>query len=332
MQKFVLDFGSHIENCLSDEQLSFVLKELDVFMLNYDVSMKETGLSTYIEQLPEEFKMFIIAKKVAGRSNDTLKLYNYHIVPFLYQIGKKISEITDMDIVVYLYTLQKNRPNLGNHSLEHIRLILSSFFGWCHDNGYIKTNPIKAIQPIKYEKKEISPIGDEEFERTRLSFTDPRDKAIFETLYSTGCRVGELVNIKTSDIDLKAREVHLFGKGQKHRTSFLNARSIIAIRDYMDIRPKQTTHNNLFVSKRYPYNPIKVRSVQSILRKHRIAMSEDRLHPHLLRHQFANTWVDKGLSVEELQQILGHEKISTTQLYFKSSKERAKANHQRYIA
>ncbi len=331
MQNFTLDFGNRIENILSKEDLKAVLTELDIFCANYDITKKETTLSTTVAQIPDEFRMFMVAKKVAGRSEGTLKLYAYHIAPFLYAVGKPIAEIKDMDIIVYLYTLQKNRTNLSNHSLENIRLIFSSFFTWCHDNGYISQNPMRVVQPIRYEKKEIPQINDEEFERIRLSFTNVRDKAIFETLYSSGCRVGELLNIKVQDLDLRSREIHLFGKGQKHRTSFLNTRAVIALKDYLDVRP-ESQYSNLFLKLKKPHKPINQSGVRSMLRKHGDLLQDGHLHPHLLRHQFANTWVDKGLPVEELQQILGHEKLSTTQLYFNASKERAKLNYQKFIA
>lgn len=326
MQKFTMEFGNRIENSVTKEMLNYILNELDVFCSGYDICKKETSVSTYVEKLPPEFQMFMISKKVAGRSEGTLKQYTYHIVPFLYAINKPIKEITDTDIVVYLYTLQKNRKNMSNHSLENVRLVLSSFFSWYHDNAYISRNPMKSVVPIKYEKKEIDPIDDEVFERIRMSFSNVRDRAVFETLYSTGCRIGELVKIKLQDVDIKAREVHLFGKEQKHRTSFLNTLAIITIKDYLDVRPL-SNNNELFLNNKYPYNPVTIRGMQSMLRKHC-----KNLHPHLLRHQLANEWVEKNLPVEELQQILGHEKLSTTQLYFKSSKEKARIDHRRYIA
>ena len=234
LHKFALEFGNRIENSVSKETLSLIINELDVFCSQYDISKKETSLSTFVEELPPEFQMFMIAKKVSGRSKNTLKQYTYHLVPFFYAINKKVCDITNTDIIVYLYSLQKNRNgSMGNRTLENIRLVLSSFFGWCHDNAYISSNPMKSVQPIRYEKKEINPIDDEEFERIRMSFTNPRDKAVFETLFSTGCRIGELVKIKLQDIDVETREVRLFGKGQKHRTSFLNTRAVIAVKDYL---------------------------------------------------------------------------------------------------
>ncbi len=331
MQNFALEFINRLGNSLSTEDLAIVLKELEIFCSNYDINKKETSVSTHIETLPEEYQMFMIAKKVAGRSESTLRLYNYHIVPFLYSIAKPVKNITDRDIIVYLYSLQKNHTNMGNRTLEHVRLILSSFFSWCHNNAYISTNPMNAIQPIKFEKKDINPIGEEDFERIRQSFTNIRDKAVFEVLYSTGCRIGELVNIKLQDIDLNSREVHLFGKGQKHRISFLNTRALIAVKDYIEHRP-ESEYKELFLNIRRPYSPVTIRGMQSMLYKHGYILEDRNLHPHLLRTQLSCNWVSKNLPVEELQQILRHEKLSTTQLYFKVSKEKSKIDHQRFIA
>ena len=269
---------------------------------------------------------------MAGRSPATIKLYSYHLVPFFYQVCRPVPEITDRDIIMYLYTLKKSNHRLGNRSLEHIRLILSSFFSWCHDNGYVRQNPMSVIQPIKFEQKEISPIDDEAFERIRTSITDKRDKAVFEVLYSTGCRISELVGLKLDDIDLKEREVHLFGKGQKHRISFLSVRAVVALKEYLEIRP-ECDCKSLFLTSRRPYKQLSIEGVRNRLTPIGISIGVDgSLHPHRIRHQFATEWVDKGLPVTELQQILGHEKLSTTQLYYTQSKARTKADHQRFIA
>lgn len=332
MLEFAYGFGQRIEGIVTPEQLAAITKELEVYCSNYDIAPKETSVSTYLEQLPEEFKRFMIAKKVAGRSSGTLKQYSYHLVPFFYAVGKPVQDITDSDIIVYMYTLQKNNPKIGNHSVEHVRLILSSFFSWCHDGGMITKNPMKLIAPVKYEQKEFPPISEEAFEEIRQAITDPRDRAIFEVMYSTGCRIAELCNLKLSDIDLKQREVHLLGKGNKHRTSYLSVRAVIAVRQYLKVRPK-TEDDHLFLGRRKPHKPLSQSAIRLILKPFSSIMDVNgNLHPHRIRHQFATEWVNKGLPVTELQQILGHANLRTTQEYYQLSQARTKYDHMNYIA
>jgi len=332
MNEFILGFGDRLNGKIPSEQLSVILRELEIYCSGYDITAKETALSTHLQELPEEFRMFMVAKKIAGLSEGTLKQYGLHLVPFFYALGKEVKDITDNDVTVYLYSLQRNNPKLSNRSLDGVRRILCSFFGWCHKVGHIVKNPMLSIPAIKFEKKEIRPINDEDFEQIRQSFTNVRDAAIFEVLYSTGCRVSELVGIDISDIDFHTKEVKLFGKGKKHRTAFLSVRATVAVKKYLATRPANASPA-LFVGLRYPYNRLTTRTVQSMLTKHKEAIGfAGELHPHLLRHQFATDWVEKGLPVTELQQILGHEELSVTQIYYTMSKNKAKSNHQRFIA
>ena len=331
MQEFTLGFGTRIDGMITDGDLKIVLTELDAYCSNFEIKSKETSLSTYVDRLPAEYNAFMVAKKVAGRSEGTLKQYDFRLAPFLYHMNKPVKDITEADIVLYLYAIGKTRPNLGNRSIEHIRLILNSFFTWCHDLGYIEKNPMKAIQPIKYEKKEFPPIGEEAFERMRQSLDDPRDRAMFEVMYSSGCRVGELVNLRVSDVDLKNREVKLFGKGNKHRVSFISVRAMIALKDYLAVRPV-TDDDHLFVGERAPHRGLSVSGVRARFKKHGFEMDvEGNMHPHRLRHQFATTWVNKGLPVAELQQILGHSNLRTTQEYYDLSRAKTKFDYMNYM-
>ena len=332
MHDFTLGFGHRIDGMIPDEQLKTVLTELDAYCARFEITAKETAVSTYVEKLPTEFQSFMVAKKVAGRSSGTMKQYAYHIGPFLYHMGKPVADITESDIILYLYALGKTRPTIGNHTIDHVRCILNSFFTWCFNGGYISTNPMAAIEPIKYEKKEFIPIGEESFERIRQSIDDIRDRAIFEVMYSSGCRVGEIVGLKISDIDLKSREINVLGKGNKHRTSFISVRAVVALKEYLAIRP-QSDDDHLFLTKKKPYNGIKDSMIRAILKRYNCKMDVGgNLHPHRLRHQFATEWVNKGLPVTELQQILGHANLRTTQEYYELSKAKTKYDHLSYIA
>ena len=244
-------------------------------------------------------------------------------------VNKSISCITTDDIRIYLYNFQKNR-HVGNRSMARRRLVINTFFQWCTDEGYITQNPCRQIRPIKYESKLREPLTGIEMELIRDACRTYREKAIIELFYSTGCRVSELVTLNKDDIDFRKGEVHLFGKGNKHRLSYINAKAEVALKKYLFTR--KDDNEALFVSERKPYNRIKKTGVEKIVREigERSEVGR-RVYPHLIRHTTATDALERGMNVAEVQKILGHEKLDTTMIYAKVCQENVKYDHKRYI-
>lgn len=244
-------------------------------------------------------------------------------------IEKPLNQITTNDIRVYLYNLQKRR-SLSNHSLDERRLVINTFFEWCKNEEYISKNPCKQIQPIKYEIKPREPLEDIELELIRYGCKTCREKAIIELFYSTGCRVSEMVNLNKDDVNFKTGEVLLFGKGNKHRISYLNAKSEVALKKYLYSRSDD--NEALIVSERKPYKRLSKTGVERIVRiiGERSNIGRN-LYPHLIRHTTATNALKRGMGIAEVQSILGHEKIDTTMIYAKVSQENVKYNHRKYI-
>lgn len=223
-----------------------------------------------------------------------------------------------------LIFILKNRKRKEN-SME---TIISSCITveWAANEGYIGSNPCRNIKPIKFERPQRKPLTGIELEMLRNACTSLKDKAIVEMFYSTGCRVTELERLDITDVDFQKKEVYLFGKGNKHRTSYLNAKAELAIRNYLSSR----NDNNpaLFVSDREPHNRIKKAAIEKRVRK----LGETsgigrRVYPHLIRHTIATDGLDRGMPVEEVQQILGHVNIATTMIYAEVSKANVKNDH-----
>ena len=204
---------------------------------------------------------------------------------------------------------------------------------WCWKEGYIPNNPCASIKPIKFEEKPREPLSNMELEIVRDACENYRDKAMIELFYSTGCRLSEMVNLKISDIDFTSKEVHLFGKGSKHRTSYLNAKAEYMLKKYFELeRPKDSISDSVFVIFRKPYNGMHKGSiyarVKAIQKRSGIERS---LFPHLLRYTMATDALNRGMNVAEVKEILGHEKLDTTMIYAKISHDSVKFNHKRYI-
>lgn len=195
---------------------------------------------------------------------------------------------------------------------------------------YISHNPCKQIHPIKYEAKLREPLTGVEMELIRDACQTRREKAIIETFYSTGCRVSELAILKKTDVDFRKGEVHLFGKGSKHRISYINAKAEVALKKYLF--PRSDDCPALFVTDRSPVRALKKEGIESIVRKigERSGI-ERRVYPHLIRHTTATDALERGMNVAEVQKILGHEKLDTTMIYAKVCQDNVKYDHKRYI-
>ncbi len=332
MENFANEFVSKLDGKISDEALRTVLQELQVFTSNYDISQRETHVIPYQSNIPDCYRVYMVAKKIEGMSPESMKTYNFYLTDFFEHINRPFEQVTTNDIRIYLYETQK-RTGISNRTLDGKRLVINTFMDWCWKEGYIPNNPCASIKPIKFEEKPREPLSNMELEIVRDACENYRDKAMIELFYSTGCRLSEMVNLKISDIDFASKEVHLFGKGSKHRTSYLNAKAEYMLKKYFELeRPKESISDSVFVIFRKPYNGMQKGSiyarVKAIQKRSGIERS---LFPHLLRHTMATHALNRGMNVAEVKEILGHEKLDTTMIYAKISHDSVKFNHKRYI-
>lgn len=332
MENFANEFVSKLDGKISDEALRTVLQELQVFASNYDINQRETHVVPYQSNIPDCYRVYMVAKKIEGMSPESMKTYNFYLTDFFEHINRPFEQVTTNDIRIYLYETQK-RTGVSNRTLDGKRLVINTFMDWCWKEGYIPNNPCASIKPIKFEEKPREPLSSMELEIVRDACENYRDKAMIELFYSTGCRLSEMVNLKISDIDFTSKDVHLFGKGSKHRTSYLNAKAEYMLKKYFELeRPKESISDSVFVIFRKPYNGMQKGSiyarVKAIQKRSGIERS---LFPHLLRHTMATDALNRGMNVAEVKEILGHEKLDTTMIYAKISHDSVKFNHKRYI-
>lgn len=261
-------------------------------------------------------------------SKKTLELYNLYLDDFFFTVNKKAEDITANDIRVYLYNAQESR-GLSNRTLDSRRTVIHAFFEWAANEGYIGKNPCRVIKNIKYERIEKQPLTDMELERIRQACETVRERALVEFLYSTGARVTEVCGVKKTDIDFYKGEVVVLGKGNKHRTTYLNARCKLLLKQYFAIRDDESEY--LFVSERKPHKVLKKEAIERIVRIIGERSELDRpLTPHLFRHTLATLMLQRGTPITEVQKILGHVNINTTMIYAKVSDEDVKVSHMKY--
>ena len=315
----------------SHEQIKLLFSYLDVVANDYDIKKKETAITVYNQELPNVVKMFIACKAVEGFSKGTLYNYTKHLTNFFFIIQKSPEQVTANDVRVYLYKYQQER-NISSRSLDKIRSCLASFYSWMYIEGYIEKNPMIAVNKIKYEKKSKQPCTQTDLEYLRMACETLKQRAILEMLYSTGCRVGELVILKKSDIDWQEKTVQLFGKGKKYRTSFLNAKAEVALKEYLNSR--KDDNEWLFVSDRKPYNQMHASGVQKIIREMAERTGDNvnkKVSPHVLRHTTASVMLENNADLSSIQIVLGHSNINTTMIYAHNTLEHVKLDHNRAV-
>lgn len=326
---FADDFMMRLIGRIPDEYLQEIRQQLDIALVNYDVVEKQTELVVYQDRIPQAVKIYLASRKVEGLSNKTLKNYEIILRMFFENIGKSIEEVSTNDIRAYLYMLlDSGRQAAG--ALEGTRCCIRTFYEWAVDEGYVEKNPARRIRPIRGEKKERQYLTDAELERVRDACNDLTEAAIIEFLYSTGCRVGELVILKKSDVNFSTHEVKLYGKGNKHRTSYMNAKCEYVLRKYLLTRDDDGEY--LFVGRRSPHKPYTNRGIERMVEQIGVrAQLPYRLVPHIMRHTTATHALQRGMDVAEIQRLLGHSKLDTTMIYAKIAQDDVKTSHRKYV-
>lgn len=271
---------------------------------------------------------FLSAKRIEGCSEKSLTYYRKTIETMSETIGKGITHITTNDLRSYLTDYQAERKS-SKVTIDNIRRILSSFFSWLEDEDYILKSPVRRIHKVKTAVTIKETYTDEALETMRDHCDSLRDLALIDMLASTGMRVGELVLLNRDDINFEERECVVFGKGSKERMVYFDARTKIHLQNYLAQRTD--SNNALFVSLKAPYERLQIGGVESRLRELGRRLSLPRVHPHKFRRTLATMAIDKGMPVEQLQRLLGHQRIDTTLQYAMVKQSNVKIAHRKYI-
>lgn len=271
---------------------------------------------------------FLAAKSVEGRSPKTLRYYEKTIDAALNTIGKAVREIQTDDLRKYMVDYCEQR-NSSRVTMDNIRRILSSFFGWLEDEDLIIKSPVRRIHKVKISKPIKETYTDEELEQLRDNCSGLRDLAIIDLLASTGMRVGELVKLTRKDVDFNERECRVFGKGDKARIVYFDARTKLHLQSYLYQRADE--EDALFVSLKSAKTPITIGTVESRLRELGKSLGIEKVYPHKFRRTLATTAIDKGMPIEQVQRLLGHERIDTTMHYALVNQSNVKSSHRRFL-
>lgn len=309
-------------NNAQNEKLQEIMRHI---LVQYKVIEKEQ----HEKDLEQDYvELFLSAKRIEGCSEKSLKYYQATINAMLNELKKDIKHIVTEDIRKYLTEYQEKKKS-SKVTIDNIRRILSSFFSWLEDEDYILKSPVRRIHKVKSAINIKETYSDEALELMRDNCNELRDLAIIDMLASTGMRVGEMVLLDRNDINFNERECIVFGKGSKERVVYFDARTKLHLQNYLDSR----TDDNpaLFVSLKSPFERLKIGGVEVRLREFGKKLGISKVHPHKFRRTLATMAIDKGMPIEQLQQLLGHKKIDTTLQYAMVKQSNVKIAHRKYI-
>ena len=316
----------HMLSYLDNAQMEQLRQVMERALCRYDVSE--------FEMKPEEddsndlIAKFIAAKRVEGCSEKTLKYYQTTIDAMVASLGKSVRHIHTEDLRAYLTEYQSKKQS-SRVTIDNIRRILSSFFSWLEDEDYIIKSPVRRIHKVKTASSIKETYSDEDLEKMRDGCDELRDLAMIDMLASTGMRVGEMVLLNRDDINFAERECVVFGKGDKERIVYFDARAKLHLQEYLDSRIDDNPA--LFATLRAPHERIQIGGVENRLREMGKRLNISKVHPHKFRRTLATMAIDKGMPIEQLQKLLGHQRIDTTLQYAMVKQSNVKNSHRKYI-
>lgn len=318
---FINQLIFNLKNDLSEENIKITL-----YQNFYEINQKSNLPVAQNEFERNWVQKFFIAKKTEGLSVRSIQLYASILSQFSAFIKKDITECTTDDIRYFLLTLQKKGDQEA--TVLNKKRGLSSFYNFLVQENVIDKNPVHAIKSARRRKKVFQPLDDMQIEIMRDEALCERDRAIIELFLSTGMRVGELCNMNIEDVDFENRQCIVLGKGNKERICYLNAKSIFYIKKYLKTRDDMNPA--LFVSLQKPHDRLKISGVEIFLRK--LGKKQNvRIHPHKLRRTTATTAINRGMPIEQVQKLLGHESISTTTIYAAVNQQAVKESHDKLL-
>ena len=335
--RFILDI---MKNAIIQAVLAAMQKDLDyrqmehlkdVLMTELDdlvITEKVNNVESREKENQELLDAFISSKKIEGCSDKTLAYYRAVIARLLGSIDISVCHIETAQIRQYLATYQEKNGS-GKVTIDNMRRIFSSFFAWLEDEDYIAKSPVRRIHKVKTDELVKDVLSDEQLELLKDNCKEKRDLAIMDLLSSTGIRVGELVKLNRKDIDFNERQCVVFGKGNKERTVYFNARTKLHLQQYLDER--SDNEDALFVSLASPHNRLTISGVEVRLKKLGKSVQLDKVHPHKFRRTLATMAIDKGMPIEQVQRLLGHVRIDTTLRYAIVNQNNVKIAHRKYL-
>lgn len=328
MEQKIMEVLRRMQEALQDEQLRELKSVLNIVFAGCEI-VEETGLRVIDRSWAADLEDFLVSKAISGKSPETIERYRYELNRLLSYVNKAVANILPSDISGYMQLYKKIRK-ISNVTLKNVRAVYSSFFAWLRDRDRIRKNPMILVEEIKVEQVIKKPYTDEERERMLRECETLRDKAMLEFLYSTAVRVSELSKLNREDIKFSSKDLVVFGKGGKERLVYLNDRTNMYMREYLQSR----TDNDpaLFVSLKKPHGRLTKAGIEDIVKRIGMRAGVEKAHPHKYRRTSLTNALNRGMPLQEAMIFAGHSKAETTMRYCTVDQEAVQFHHKKYLS
>lgn len=331
IEKILEKIVNEMSPYLDQRQLEHLSNVLYVNFHGLEVQEQHTELiPSGMDGNAAKVKMFVASKKAINRQDNTLKQYTREILNMLNFTGKRLEDITGMDLRYY-YGVMREQRGIKMSTMQTRLHYLSSFWDFLITEELVHSNPVKKVGLLKLEKTIKKPFSAAELEALRVNCQELRDRALVEFLYSTGVRVSELVALNVGDIEMGKQELIVYGKGSKERKTYLTDSAKFYLRRYLQTRDQTDLEDKpLFVTLDKPHDRLTVAGVQHTLRQLGKRAKVENTHPHRFRRTIATDLLNRGMPIEQVKEFLGHEKLDTTMIYCSVREENVRSSHKKY--
>ena len=332
-ETFTSGFCLKLNGVLEPEQIKAVKELLDIYTMGFEIKPITTDLTVSEYQLPQAYYIYMASKEQDGRMKPgTREQYRMCLEKMLFRLRMPLEQITVNHIRLYLHeisTNQKTGKPLSKASMNQRKAIIRSFFQWLYEEEYIQKDPSVRIKSERSDSRPRTAFKDTQVEALKQASSSARTHAIIDLLTSSGIRIAECAGLNISDVDFDKREIVVYGKGEKWRTAFIDAATVVSIKAYLKTR----TDDNpaLFVTERKPHKRIASGAIRKSLHKLADEVGVSNVIPHRFRHTMATTAIERGMPIESVQAILGHTSISTTLRYAHMSTDKIRRDHKTYM-
>lgn len=328
MERKIMEVLRRMQTVINDEQIGELKNVLNMVFAGCEL-VENTELRVVDRSWVTDLEDFLMSKALEGKSPETINRYRYELNRMLSYVNKGVSDILPGDISGYMRMYKRIRQ-VSNQTLKNVRTVYSSFFAWLRDRDRIRKNPMILVEDIKVECMIRKPFSDEERERMFRACTNLRDKAMLEFLYSTAVRVSELARLDRKDIRFGTKDLIVYGKGSKERRVYLNDRTNMYMREYLQSRTDDCPA--LFAGIIAPHNRMTKAGIEDTIRRIGRRAGVEKAHPHRFRRTALTNALNRGMPLQEAMILAGHAKPETTMRYCTVDQEAVQYHHKKYLS
>lgn len=328
MEQKIMEVLRRMQTVVNDDQLDELKNVLNMVFTGCKMT-ENTDLRVVDRDWVIDLEDFLMSKTLEGKSAETIKQYRYELNRMLSYVSKNVGDILPGDISGYMRMYKRIR-RVSNQTLKNVRTVYSSFFAWLRDRDRIRKNPMALVEDVKVEKIIKKPFMDEDREKMFRKCEHLRDKALLEFLYSTAVRVSELARLNRNDIRFGTKDLIVYGKGGKERRVYLNDRTNMYMREYLQSR----TDDNpaLFIGVRTPHARMTKAGIEDVIRRIGRRAGVEKAHPHRFRRTALTNALNRGMPLQEAMILAGHAKPETTMRYCTVDQEAVQYHHRKYLS